>query len=65
MADRLTVPAKLLRLPSEIVEVDVDPVLKLREVGFALIKKSADPMTETVTVIEWESDPLVPVIATV
>ena len=65
MADRVTVPAKLLRLAREIVEVEVEPALKFRELGFALIEKSADPMTETVTVVECESDPLVPVIATV
>lgn len=64
VADRDTVPAKLLRLASEIVEVDDDPALKFREVGFALIEKSAGALTETVTVVECESVPLVPVIAT-
>ena len=52
VADRVTVPAKLLWLASEIVEVDEDPALKLREVGFALIEKSAAALTETVTVVE-------------
>lgn len=65
VADRVTVPAKLLRPASEIVDVDVEPALKVREVGFALIEKSAAALTETVTVVECERDPLVPVIVTV
>ena len=55
----------MLRLVSEIVEVDEDPALKFRVVGFALIEKSAGALTEIVTVVECESDPLVPVIAIV
>jgi len=38
--DRATVPAKLFRLVSVIVEVAVDPALMLREVGLALMLKS-------------------------
>ena len=54
----------MLRLISETVEVADDPALKFSEVGFALIEKSAGALKETVTVVEWESVPLVPVIAT-
>ena len=41
-ADRLTVPAKLLRLVRVIVEVAVDPDVMLSEVGLAEILKSGE-----------------------
>lgn len=40
--DRATVPAKLFRLVSVIVEVELDPALMLSEVGLALIAKSGE-----------------------
>ena len=40
--DSATVPAKLLRLDRVIVEVTVDPVLVLSEVGLAEMLKSGD-----------------------
>lgn len=52
VGDRVTVPAKLLRLVRVIVEVAVDPALKLRVVGFAKIEKSAALATDTWTVVE-------------
>jgi len=40
--DRVTVPAKLFRLVSVIVEVEVDPALTLSEVGLAEMPKSGE-----------------------
>ena len=66
-ADRVTVPAKLLRLVKVIFEVEEDPALMLSEDGLAPMLKSAE-LTEfmvTATVVWWDSEPLVPVIVTV
>jgi len=67
VADRLTVPAKLLRLVRVIVEVEDDPGFMLSEDGLAVMLKSAE-LTEfmvTETLVWWDSEPLVPVIVTV
>jgi len=40
--DKVTVPAKLLRLVNVIVEVEDDPEVMLREAGFAEILKSGE-----------------------
>jgi hypothetical protein len=42
VADRATVPAKLLRLVRVIVEVEEDPALMLSEDGFAEMLKSGE-----------------------
>ncbi len=64
-AARLTVPAKLLRLPRLIVEVAEDPAWKLRLAGLLEILKSGGTTTFTATATEWESETLVPVSVTV
>jgi hypothetical protein len=40
VADRMTVPAKLLRLVSAIVDVEEDPAFMLSDDGFAVMLKS-------------------------
>jgi hypothetical protein len=42
VADKATVPAKLLRLERVMVEVEEDPALMLREDGFAEMLKSGE-----------------------
>jgi hypothetical protein len=66
VADRMTVPAKLLRLVSAIVEVEEDPAFMLSEDGFAVMLKSPwlTELIVTATVVGWDSEPLVPVIVT-
>lgn len=51
VTERVTVPAKLLRLVRVIVEVAVEPVLKLRELGLADMLKSPGLVEPTLTVI--------------
>jgi hypothetical protein len=67
VADRMTVPAKLLRLVRVIVEVEEDPAFMLSEDGFAVMLKSPwlTELMATVTDVWWDSEPLVPVIVTV
>jgi hypothetical protein len=67
VADRMTVPAKLLRLVSVIVEVEEDPAFMLSEDGFVVMLKSPwlTELMVTATVVWWDSEPLVPVIVTV
>jgi len=62
---RLMVPAKLLRLAREIVEVPEEPAWKLRLEGLLEILKSGGTTTLAVTTTECERDPLVPVTVTV
>ena len=66
VADRTTVPAKLLRLVRVIVEVEEDPAFMLSEDGFAVMLKSPwlTELIVTATVVGWDSEPLVPVIVT-
>lgn len=61
-ADMATVPAKPLRLARLMVEVLVEPALKVTRVGLAVNEKSLK-VIETVAV--WVSEPLVPVMVTV
>jgi len=63
--ERLTVPAKLLRLAREIVEVPEEPAWKLRLEGLLEMLKSGGTTTLAVTTTECERDPLVPVTVTV
>lgn len=67
VADRLTVPENPPRLVSEIVDVPDEPWIIFSEEGFADIAKSGlgGCATVTVTLVEWESDPLVPVTVAV
>jgi hypothetical protein len=67
VADRMTVPVKLLRLVRVIVEVEEDPAFMLSEDGFAVRLKSPalTVLIVTATVVWWDSEPLVPVIVTV
>jgi hypothetical protein len=67
VADRVTGPAKPLRLVRVIVEVEDDPALILIEDGFAVMLKSAElpELMVTATVVWWDSEPLDPVIVTV
>jgi hypothetical protein len=62
---RLTVPAKLLRLAREIVEVPEEPAWKLRLKGLLEMLKSGGTTTLAVSTTECERDPLVPVTVTV
>ncbi len=60
--DRLTVPVKLFRLPMLRVDDAEPPVENDTFVGFTESEKSP---TLTVTVEEWEREPLTPVTVTV
>ena len=62
LAARLTVPVKPFRAVTVMLEVPVTPTFGFRLVGLATKVKS---VTVTVTVVEWESDPLDPVAVTV
>ena len=66
-ADSVTVPAKLLRLVKVIFEVEGDPAFILIEDGLAVMLKSAETteLIVTVTIVWWDSEPLVPVMVTV
>jgi len=64
-AARLMVPAKLLRLASDIVDVLEEPAWKLRLEGLLEMLKSGGTTTLAVTTTECERDPLVPVTVTV
>jgi hypothetical protein len=61
LAERPIVPVKPFWAVTVILEVPVFPTLGVRLVGLATISKS---VTITVTVVEWESDPLDPVTVT-
>jgi hypothetical protein len=67
VADRVTVPAKPLRLVRVIVEAEDDPAFIVSEEGLEVRLKSAEltELTVTETVAWWDSEPLVPVIVTV
>ncbi len=62
-AERHTVPLKLPRLVSRIVEVDDDPTGIVRVLGLAERSKS-NTATTMVSGTEWVSEPLVPVTVT-
>jgi hypothetical protein len=63
VADRLTVPVKPFRGATLIVELPPTPALTLTLVGLEEMVKS-DVWTETETLVEWVTDPLVPVTVT-
>ncbi len=60
----VTVPAKPFRLVTVMVELELAPGCSVNEFGFAPIEKSAALLTDTVTVVECDRDPLVPVMVT-
>lgn len=62
---RVTVPLKPLKLVTVMVELELAPPWSVSEAGFATIEKSGAVLTETCTVVEWDRDPLDPVIVTV
>lgn len=62
---KVTVPLKLFRLDTVMEELEVPPGWRVIEVGFAAIEKSGVVLTETRTLVEWDSDPLAPVTVTV
>ena len=64
VTERVIVPLKPLRLVRVIVLVPDEPRVRLSEDGFADIEKS--PVDDTVSdrFVEWESEPLDPVTAT-
>lgn len=64
VADRETVPAKLLRLDIVIVEVVDEPASTTSEVEDAETLKSFSPPTEIVIVTERDKVPLTPVTTT-
>ncbi len=64
-ATRLTLPAKLFRLVSVMVEVAELPAARLAGVAALAEMPKSGATTVTATVAEWESDPLVPVAVTV
>ena len=61
----VTVPEKPFRLVTVMVELELAPRCSVNEVGFAPIEKSAAELTDTVTMVECDRDPLVPVTVTV
>src|SRR5467141_461692 len=61
----VTVPVKPFRLVTVMVEIELDPRCSVNEVGFAPIEKSAEELIDTVTMVECDRDPLVPVTVTV
>jgi hypothetical protein len=63
VADSVTVPVNPLRAVTVIVEVPEDPRLMLKDAGEADIEKSGE-VTCTVTIVEWFTDPFVPVTVT-
>ena len=62
---RATVPVNPLRGATVIVDVPAAPARTATLVGLAVTEKSGTLPTVTVTVVEWLSDPLVPVTVTV
>ena len=62
---RATVPVNPLRGATVIVDVPAAPARTATLVGLAVTVKSGTLPTVTVTVVEWLSDPLVPVTVTV
>jgi len=62
---RATVPVNPLSGATVIVEVAATPAATVTLVGLAVTEKSSGAATVTVTVVEWESVPLVPVTVTV
>jgi hypothetical protein len=62
LAERPTVPVKPFKAVTVMLEVPVTPTFGLRLVGLAIVVKS---VTVTMTVVEWESDPLDPLTMTV
>ena len=62
---RLTVPLKLLRLVRVIIEVPEAPCWRAIFDGLEDTVKSGELVTLTVTVVEWDIEPLVPVTLTV
>ena len=62
---KVTVPLKLFRLDTVMEELEVPPGWRVIEVGFAAIEKSGVVLTETRTLVGWDSDPLAPVTVTV
>ena len=62
---RLTVPLKLLRLIRVIVDVPEAPCWRAIFDGLEDIVKSGELVTLTVTLVEWDIEPLVPVTLTV
>ena len=61
----VTVPEKPFRLVTVMVELELAPRCSVNEVGFAPIEKSAEELIDTVTMVECDRDPLVPVTVTV
>jgi hypothetical protein len=62
--DSETVPEKLLRLARLTATVPVEPDWNVRLEELPDMLKSGVITTPTVTVVEWDSDPLVPVTVT-
>jgi len=60
-----TVPVKLLRLSTVMVDVPVSPSTIVTLVGLVEIAKSNGGVTMKVTLTEWVSSPLVPLTVTV
>ncbi len=60
-----TVPVNPFRGATVIVEVPVAAARAVTLVGLAATEKSSAAPTVTVTVVEWDRDPLVPVTVTV
>jgi hypothetical protein len=63
--ESVTVPLKLLRLASAMVEFAPPPSWRLIDEGLVDMEKSGLVFTETRRVVECERDPLVPVTVTV
>jgi hypothetical protein len=61
----VTVPVKPFRLVTVMVELELAPRCSVNALGFAATEKSAALPTDTVTVVECDRDPLVPVTVTV
>jgi hypothetical protein len=61
----VTVPVKPFRLVTVMVELELAPRCSVNALGFAATEKSAALLTDTVTVVECDRDPLVPVTVTV
>ncbi len=63
--DRVSDPAKPLRLLSVITDAPDEPTGKVTVDGLAVTLKSGGAITLTLIVMAWDSEPLVPVTVTV
>ncbi len=61
---RVTVPLKPFRLVTVTTDVPEEPDGKLKETGLGEMLNSGGAPTVTLTVTEWDSNPLVPITVT-